>query len=404
MDNIQNRTCNDLNDCGTELEKPNETRECCVEDWLCEWTTCEEGDEYSSPYDCTDLNGCGTEFDRPNDLPCDSEELEEIIQQSLSGTGCSPEWDCEDWGICEADYDVEQVLLEDITLEGIQRRDCIDETNCLNDRTEKRSCNVAVPIETRQVEWCEEDYVEIYEKDTIKLVSRIKQEKIGFTEVNSFDILFITGEFTGYCDYCYDGVQNYDEEGVDCGGPSCPACVDDYSFFDWLFWLLVLLWGGLLIYSAARIWIDRKLILFYMRDSTRQKSPMYGKGVEETMKGRKSPIKIIPRYVKKKKPRKGLFVAIERFLSGEPYEGRTVTEAGISGTKPELGDKSYSERHLKRYGEQKQEPRKKPIMKRIKEFFVPKSKIQKIKRESSVSNFAEGLINKTRSELEKRGF
>ena len=32
---------------------------------------------------------------------------------------------------------------------------------------------------------------------------------------------------SGYAgsDYCYDNVKNYDEVGVHCGGPNCPACV-----------------------------------------------------------------------------------------------------------------------------------------------------------------------------------
>jgi hypothetical protein len=28
-----------------------------------------------------------------------------------------------------------------------------------------------------------------------------------------------------YCPWCFDGVQNYDEKGIDCGGASCPACI-----------------------------------------------------------------------------------------------------------------------------------------------------------------------------------
>jgi hypothetical protein len=38
----------------------------------------------------------------------------------------------------------------------------------------------------------------------------------------------IVTNFTGYCEYCYDNVKNYDETSVDCGGPNCPVC-EEYN-------------------------------------------------------------------------------------------------------------------------------------------------------------------------------
>ena len=42
-------------------------------------------------------------------------------------------------------------------------------------------------------------------------------------------------------DSCFDGVQDYDEDGVDCGG-GCSECVLIQGFFDWVFWLALSSW------------------------------------------------------------------------------------------------------------------------------------------------------------------
>jgi len=405
IDGIQNRTCNDLNECGTELNKPVESQTCeviCEEDWVCSWTQCSEGDEFSYAYDCVDLNDCGTEGEKPTQKACILEEQEELREQEKTRTGCDSIWVCGDWGTCDADYDVEEVLLENIAPTGVQKRECIDETGCANPKIEKRPCSVAVPVETKVTEWCFEEYVEVYEKSSKKLVSRVKKEKLGFTELKSIDISFITGEFTGYCDYCYNGIQDYDEEGVDCGGASCPECIEEETFFDWLFWLLVFLWGAIFIGTFVRLWADREVILLHVRDMNRQKDIPYSKGVEETIKGQKSFIGILPKPIREKGPKVGLFDVIVRNLSGKPYFGKKVTEAGISQTKPTLRGKSYSEKEIKSYKERQSKPSK-PIIKRIKEFFI-KPKVEKITKEPSSRGIAKSLISETKKELGKKGF
>ena len=42
------------------------------------------------------------------------------------------------------------------------------------------------------------------------------------------NIRFDGGEESVLCDYCFDGVMNGDEEGVDCGG-SCEVCSEKYK-------------------------------------------------------------------------------------------------------------------------------------------------------------------------------
>jgi len=55
-------------------------------------------------------------------------------------------------------------------------------------------------------------------------------------------ISFPITKFAGYCDYCFDNIEDHDETGLDCGGPNCPACIGKYSFFDWLIYAIIASW------------------------------------------------------------------------------------------------------------------------------------------------------------------
>jgi len=66
VNETQTRVCTDLNDCGTEEDKPEGSQSCeivCVENWNCtEWSGCVNETQTRV---CTDLNDCGTEEDKP---------------------------------------------------------------------------------------------------------------------------------------------------------------------------------------------------------------------------------------------------------------------------------------------------------------------------------------------------
>jgi len=67
----QVRTCTDLNGCGTNSDKPRETKSCaiiveCAENWSCtDWDECTNGTQART---CTDANNCGTILNKPNIL------------------------------------------------------------------------------------------------------------------------------------------------------------------------------------------------------------------------------------------------------------------------------------------------------------------------------------------------
>jgi len=52
------------------------------------------------------------------------------------------------------------------------------------------------------------------------LIARIGGEESGFS------VYFDSGD--SVCEHCYNGVQDVDEVGVDCGG-SCGVCSGEYS-------------------------------------------------------------------------------------------------------------------------------------------------------------------------------
>ena len=253
---IQVRVCS--NSLCDYLQDRVEVRSCeeeCVPDWQCSWTVCTEEDIYSYPYNCVDYAnnrlGCDTNKGKPGKLLCG--------QQPDLYPDCSGIWACSEWNECKIDYSIKDVLAGDIPNQGSRTRTCYDKQGwCINNFTEIGFCDYRIPISINRVEWCSQNYLEIYDLFTSQLISRIKESDVeGYDRIMKLDISFITTKFEGYCDYCFDGVKNYDEESVDCGGPSCPACLRKVKFFDWLFWLRLFLWT-IFIMITLRI-TDEKL-------------------------------------------------------------------------------------------------------------------------------------------------
>jgi hypothetical protein len=102
-----------------------------------------------------------------------------------------------------------------------KERTCVDLNGCLPDNIEVESCSINSDTEIERTKWCNEDYLNIYEGD--KLVARVKESEIS--KFNKINKISYTDKLPDYCSYCFDGIKNYDEEEIDCGG-SCPDCVD----------------------------------------------------------------------------------------------------------------------------------------------------------------------------------
>jgi len=137
------------------------------------------------------------------------------------------------------------------------------------------SCDVSVPIKINKVKWCNEEYLEIFDQDTNQLVGRIKEKEIfgSSNSQNRVDISFSNSDFKGYCDYCFDGVKNYDETEIDCGGKSCPVCLEEFVYFDWVYWAILGSWVFfvLLFFIAIKKEISNRIILGYPDASFQEK-------------------------------------------------------------------------------------------------------------------------------------
>jgi hypothetical protein len=244
IDNEITRFCHDINDCGTILNKPIETTSCdynCSENWECSWTPCDDND-MKYPRDCIDLNNCGTSNNYPSMESCNPY--------------CPTNFLCEVWGECKADYSVVDLMKEDDYLDGIKERSCVDLNNCSNNTIQTQRCSLGIPIEAKTVEWCGEEYVELYDKRTSDLVSKVKLNEIK--DISKINIKFSITNFTKYCDYCYDGIMDYDETGIDCGGENCPLCLDRQLRINIMLLIRYILIILLLIFSIILYFINRK--------------------------------------------------------------------------------------------------------------------------------------------------
>lgn len=178
-------------------------RKGCEEKWLCEWSLCDSSGK-SHAKNCRDLNMCGTTLKKPYAKECE----------------CVPDWICTAWTECEISYDLRDVLNLSIK-QGKQKRTCIDISNCYITQQESRPCKEILSLEINKILWCNEPYIEIYDTEKKGVVARLK-EKTGKTK--TLDLEFFLTESRGYCKYCYNGVRDGDEEGIDCGG-SCQPCL-----------------------------------------------------------------------------------------------------------------------------------------------------------------------------------
>ncbi|MBI2630571.1 hypothetical protein HYW76_05725 [Candidatus Pacearchaeota archaeon] len=184
----------------------------CTENWACSWTECLEEDKtfYSFAYDCSDLNSCGSEFNIPSKIECGNVNI----------TNCTAQFNCSEWGECLTMYTLSDIINNIKPLLSQQERVCEDASLCENSKIEKQECQTYLPVSARTAEWCNESYTELYNTNTGILISRIKTNEL---DLNNAEIRFEIINFSGYCNYCYDSIQDFDEAGIDCGG-NCQAC------------------------------------------------------------------------------------------------------------------------------------------------------------------------------------
>ncbi|MBI2046895.1 hypothetical protein HYT26_01895, partial [Candidatus Pacearchaeota archaeon] len=195
----------------------------CNEKWQCFWSSC-NSEGYSYSQNCIDQNNCGTNAEKPVSVLCYIDPVTGEMSPFAGSTTCIPKWICGEWSECNVVYKMEDALKGETLTEGRQERTCDDINRCQPSRLEYQPCVFNIPISMRIVELCNENYIEIYDLQKNMLVSRLKESRIKDT--TKLDIRLATANLTGYCDYCYDKIKDYDEEAVDCGGANCPICTE----------------------------------------------------------------------------------------------------------------------------------------------------------------------------------
>jgi hypothetical protein len=83
-----------------------------------------------------------------------------------------------------------------------------------------------IDVYTKTFTKCGSEFVGVYNRLNNELIARIEE---GGEDKPYLNVNLDEGKGDSpYCDYCFDGVLNGDESGVDCGG-SCEACSDKYA-------------------------------------------------------------------------------------------------------------------------------------------------------------------------------
>lgn len=195
----------------------------CIDYWECnEWGNCSsDGYRYRQ---CWKVNPeCQSNSNKPPT---------KLYSPECLNLNCTPKYVCGDWGECKATFNLENIIGQEGAssfIEGKMYSECVDVNNCTNiKKVYEKSCVLFVPIETKVKKQCQTAFYYIKDLITNETVLKIKKPTL-FT---GLDIFFFPNETTNYCWYCFDGVKNFDETGVDCGGPNCPPCSAKNVFFN----------------------------------------------------------------------------------------------------------------------------------------------------------------------------
>jgi hypothetical protein len=129
---------------------------------------------------------------------------------------CIPEFYCSDFGECIADYNFNE-LIDQSQFSGRQYRYCKDNNKCMPDLVDSKECSNREEIKIDIVYRCGEEQIGVIGQKSSGSINLMQKNKKGYADID----VNVIGE--GYCYYCFDGIRDYDEKDIDCGG-SCPKC------------------------------------------------------------------------------------------------------------------------------------------------------------------------------------
>jgi len=174
---IQRRECYDKKECRIPNNIPFFTRYCannCMENWICEWSSCSAG--FTTP-SCEDSNSCRTNFTKPSKLPCETAKKE-----------CIPDIKCSEWSSCNIDYDFNSLFTGVNNLRGTKERYCTDKNDCINPQKQKIFCSTKIDIKVEKKTSGGISYFDVYNNLTNQVITKLKSYE--YTDVPELDIYF----------------------------------------------------------------------------------------------------------------------------------------------------------------------------------------------------------------------
>lgn len=214
-------------------------------------------------YVCPDWGKCENGIQTRNciDTACNLPPNVERRLCSSDSLGCKVEYSCSAWSQCSYTDKTEDILTSNIRFAGYEERACTDVNKCVDNFIERRACADTFKVKFVKVEQCGKPYLIALDQDSQRGVGEID---LDAWKHERLDISFIQSNFS-YCPTCYNGAQDSDEEGIDCGG-SCKACVDENGITNQIVlvassWFISLLIFSSFIFSS---FFDKKTRIRYL--------------------------------------------------------------------------------------------------------------------------------------------
>ena len=152
-------------------------------------------------------------------------------EENVEENTCTTYYECGEWSACIVSYDIKSVVRNDFTTLSWKERLCepVSTEGCpqpnMPNKVDKEVCDKAVVLSFKSEDKCAVKQTILVDTSTGREVARLRPVFDGSPRFD-IDIGEKLSSSSGqdFCWYCADGVKDYDETGVDCGGPSCQAC------------------------------------------------------------------------------------------------------------------------------------------------------------------------------------
>jgi len=113
------------------------------------------------------------------------DQIEGTVFEEI-GLGCNPAYDCSEWSPCVVEWNFGNLIPEDLQLSGITKRNCVDSTGCVPEKTEEQACSNQEPITIEVFEEEGTTNVQIKDQEGNIISEMDKDEETGTLYVNLY--------------------------------------------------------------------------------------------------------------------------------------------------------------------------------------------------------------------------